>query len=92
MNAKEISAYAGHGDVRQTWNRYGHLMPGGEREAGARLDAFLERFSPDFPTEVAENEETLAVRGFRSTATGIRTARPDPLYRRIAVSIAVRGS
>jgi integrase len=43
MNAKEISVYVGHGDVRQTWNRYGHLMPGGEQEAAAKLDAFLER-------------------------------------------------
>jgi hypothetical protein len=33
---------AGHGDVRQTWNRYGHLLPGGEEEAAARLDAFLQ--------------------------------------------------
>jgi hypothetical protein len=33
---------AGHGDVRQTWNRYGHLLPGGEEEAASRLDVFLQ--------------------------------------------------
>jgi integrase len=41
MNPKQISVYIGHGDVRQTWNRYGHLMPGDERTAAAQLDAFL---------------------------------------------------
>jgi hypothetical protein len=34
--------YIGHGDVRQTWNRYGHLMPGDEVTAAAQLDALLE--------------------------------------------------
>lgn len=43
LNAKELSVYIGHSDIRTTYNRYGHLMPGGEREATARLDAFLER-------------------------------------------------
>jgi integrase len=42
MNPKQISVYAGHGDVRQTWNRYGHLMPGDEEKAAAQLDAFLD--------------------------------------------------
>jgi integrase len=41
MNPKQISVYIGHGDVRQTWNRYGHLMPGDEHTAVAQLDAFL---------------------------------------------------
>jgi integrase len=43
LNPKEISTYAGHGDVRQMGHRYGHLMPGGEAAAAARLDAFLPR-------------------------------------------------
>lgn len=30
LDCKQISTWAGHGDVRQTWNRYGHLVPGGE--------------------------------------------------------------
>ena len=37
----------GQGDVRQTWNRYGHLVPGGEDQARERLDAFL---APAHPT------------------------------------------
>jgi hypothetical protein len=42
LDWKQISTWAGHGDVRQTWNRYGHLVPGGEEAAAARLDAYLE--------------------------------------------------
>ena len=41
LDWKQISTWAGHGDVRQTWNRYGHLVPGGEDTARERLDAFL---------------------------------------------------
>ena len=41
LDWKQISTWAGHGDVRQTWNRYGHLVPGGEDQARERLDAFL---------------------------------------------------
>ena len=41
LDWKQISTWAGHGDVRQTWNRYGHLVPGGEEEATERLDAYL---------------------------------------------------
>ena len=41
LDWKQISTWAGHGDVRQTWNRYGHLVPGGEQAAAERLDAFL---------------------------------------------------
>jgi integrase len=43
LDWKQISTWAGHGDVRQTWNRYGHLVPGGEREAADRLSAYLDR-------------------------------------------------
>jgi integrase len=41
LDWKQISTWAGHGDVRQTWNRYGHLVPGGEEQARERLDAYL---------------------------------------------------
>ena len=41
LNPKQLSVYIGHSDVRTTFNRYGHLMPGGEQEAVAKLDAFL---------------------------------------------------
>lgn len=33
----------GHSSVTVTYDRYGHLMPGNEDEAAARLDAYLER-------------------------------------------------
>jgi hypothetical protein len=42
LDWKQISTWAGHGDVRQTWNRYRHLVPGGEQEAAARLSRYLE--------------------------------------------------
>jgi hypothetical protein len=45
--------------VRQTWNRYGHLVPGGEEQARERLDAYLT--SPTQITTVAHepnNEKT----------------------------------
>ena len=48
LDWKQISTWAGHGDVRQTWNRYGHLVPGGEDTARERLDAFL---TPTQPTQ-----------------------------------------
>jgi integrase len=41
LNAKELSVYIGHSDIRTTYNRYGHLMPGGEVAAAKRLTAFL---------------------------------------------------
>jgi integrase len=41
LDWKQISTWAGHGDVRQTWNRYGHVVPGGEDIARERLDAYL---------------------------------------------------
>jgi integrase len=41
LNAKQLSVYIGHSDIRTTYNRYGHLMPGGEKEAASRLDSFL---------------------------------------------------
>jgi integrase len=42
LDWKQISTWAGHGDARQTWNRYGHLVPGGGREAAKRLSAYLD--------------------------------------------------
>jgi integrase len=46
LDWKQISTWAGHGDVRQTWNRYGHLVPGGEEQARERLDAYLNPHEP----------------------------------------------
>ena len=41
VNAKALSTYMGHSSITVTLDRYGHLMPGNEREAGALLDAYL---------------------------------------------------
>lgn len=41
LNPKQISVFIGHSDIRTTYNRYGHLMPGGEADAAAQIDAFL---------------------------------------------------
>ena len=41
LDAKQLSVYIGHSDIRTTYNRYGHLMPGDERQAAAQLDAYL---------------------------------------------------
>src|SRR3954447_4145407 len=43
VNAKALSTYVGHASVMITLDRYGHLMPGNEREAAGLLDAFLSR-------------------------------------------------
>ena len=40
-NAKALCTYMGHSSVTITYDRYGHLMPGNEAEAAARLDAYL---------------------------------------------------
>jgi integrase len=41
VNAKALSSYLGHATVAITLDRYGHLLPGSESEAAARLDALL---------------------------------------------------
>lgn len=43
VNAKALATYMGHASVTITYDRYGHLMPGNEDEAAARLDAYLMR-------------------------------------------------
>ena len=43
VNAKALSSYLGHANISITFDRYGPLMPGSEAEAGALLDAYLER-------------------------------------------------
>jgi integrase len=59
LDWKQISTWAGHGDVRQTWNRYGHLVPGGEDQARERLDAYLNPPKPiQTVAQAPENDET----------------------------------
>jgi integrase len=43
VNAKALATYIGHASVTITYDRYGHLMPGNEKEAAALLDAYLAR-------------------------------------------------
>ncbi|MCW3003253.1 MAG: tyrosine-type recombinase/integrase [Conexibacter sp.] len=41
VNPKELSVYIGHTDIRTTYNVYGHLMPGNEQQAAAKLDVLF---------------------------------------------------
>lgn len=41
VNPKALSTYLGHSSIAITLDRYGHLMPGSEADAAARLDAYL---------------------------------------------------
>ena len=45
VNAKALVQYMGHSSIKLTFDLYGHLMPGSEREAAQLLDAYLERAS-----------------------------------------------
>jgi integrase len=83
LDWKQISTWAGHGDIRQTWNRYGHLVPGGEDTARERLDAYLNSSSlaPTVAQTVAqtpENEKTPRFAGLSE----YRYRDSNPGYRR----------
>jgi integrase len=41
----KVSKFMGHASITVTIDRYGHLLPGGEAEAAALLDAYHERRS-----------------------------------------------
>jgi integrase len=41
VNAKAIADAMGHATITMTFDRYGHLMPGGRDEARARVDDYL---------------------------------------------------
>jgi integrase len=43
VNIKALSTFMGHASVTITLDRYGHMLPGGEEEAAALLDAYLVR-------------------------------------------------
>jgi len=43
VNAKALSTYMGHSSITITLDRYGHLMPGNEREAADMLTGYLSR-------------------------------------------------
>ena len=41
VNATALSTYMGHSTITITLDRYGHLLPGNEREAAGLLDRWL---------------------------------------------------
>ncbi len=41
INPKALSTYMGHSSITITLDRYGHLLPGNEHEAAARLEQWL---------------------------------------------------
>ncbi len=43
LNAKTLSVYMGHANIRITLDLYGHLFPGSETEAASLLDAYFAR-------------------------------------------------
>ena len=53
VNAKALSSYMGHSAIQVTLDRYGHLLPGNEREAAILLDRLLERDLPRQEVAVA---------------------------------------
>lgn len=57
MNAKTLCTMMGHADIATTYDKYGHLLPGSEDEAAARLDAYL---SPTVAQAVAHPAQTVA--------------------------------
>ena len=42
-NAKAITTFMGHANIATAFDLYGHLVPGGEDEAVALIDAYFER-------------------------------------------------
>ncbi len=42
-NPKALQEALGHASIQMTWDRYGHLMPGGREELRERLDGYLSR-------------------------------------------------
>jgi integrase len=42
VNLKALSTFCGHANIGITLDKYGHLLPGAEDEAAARLDQFLD--------------------------------------------------
>ena len=43
VNGLAISKLMGHSSIQVTFDRYGKLMPGGEEEAAALVEAYLEK-------------------------------------------------
>lgn len=52
-NPKAIMEFMGHSTITETYDRYGHLMPGSRDEVRARVDAYLEGGSSARPEPAA---------------------------------------
>ena len=42
INSKALQTFMGHSSITVTMDLYGHLMPGGEAEAAALADTYLQ--------------------------------------------------
>jgi integrase len=81
LDLKQVSTWAGHSDIRTTLNRYGHVIPGSERDAADRLTAYLA--GPTVARTVAhpgDSAESPAVAGldeyrYRDSNPGFRRER-----------------
>jgi integrase len=56
LDAKTVSEYLGHSSITITFDRYGHLLPGSEREAREKLEAFLDASADPLPVVTREAE------------------------------------
>ncbi|KAA0275396.1 MAG: site-specific integrase [Acidobacteria bacterium] len=67
INAKALSTFMGHANIKITFDLYGHLFPGGEGEAAELLDAYLD-------AQIERSAEAARVAG--SGLTGAPTGAP----------------
>ena len=66
VNAKALSTYMGHSSIQVTLDRYGHLLPGNEREAARQLDRYLAAArAPRSTAASSADRQGLAIRGSR---------------------------
>lgn len=73
FNPKTIQQLLGHASIVQTYDRYGHLFPGAEAEAGRLLDRFLASWPQDpaaLPTITDAHE------GVRDRPVTVQRTRP----------------
>jgi integrase len=54
FDPKTLQHMLGHASIQQTFDRYGHMFPGAEQEAGRLLDGFLEAAAGDHMNHAIE--------------------------------------
>src|SRR5262249_41637649 len=67
VNAKSLSTYMGHSTITVTLDRYGHLLPGNERESADQLDAWLQRNTAQPPGNCSRARGNSESRWFESS-------------------------